>query len=167
MDRTVIPGPTEGRSPESMNTSFSKDFRSLCSWIPGSWATPTPRNDKVYFKSRHYLSATSVAPAIVPAFRVKPGSAAQSSGARFRAALYVLQQRDQRRRGHTGDARRRPQRRRPRRREFAADFGRQAADCGVIEVRGQQQRFVAAEGGDVAGLPFEIPRIARVDFELL
>jgi len=39
-----------------MNTNFSKDFRSLCSWIPGSWATPTPRNDKVYFKLRHYLA---------------------------------------------------------------------------------------------------------------
>ncbi len=37
-----------------MNTNFSKDFRSLCSWIPGSWATPPPRNDKVYFKLRHY-----------------------------------------------------------------------------------------------------------------
>jgi len=36
---------------------FSKDFRILCSWIPGSWATPRPRNDKGYFKLRHYRFA--------------------------------------------------------------------------------------------------------------
>ena len=79
-------------------------------------------------------------PRAAPVFHVKHRSASAkssgvvgSSGAGFRAALYILQQRDQRRRGHAGDARRGAQRRRPRRRELAADLGRQAADRGVIE----------------------------------
>ena len=79
----------------------------------------------------------------------------------------MLQQRDQRRRRHAGDPCGGAQGGRPRRGELAADFARQAADRGVVEVGGKQQRLVAPERGDVPCLPFEIAGIAGVDFELL
>jgi hypothetical protein len=30
-----------------MNTIFANVFKALCSWLPGSRATPAPRNDEV------------------------------------------------------------------------------------------------------------------------
>ncbi len=104
-------------------------------------------------------------------FHVKPERVRQSPQRRAAAqrgtALDVPQQCDQRGRRHAGDARGGAEGCRPAGGELAADLGRQAADLGIVKIGRQQQCLVAAEGGDVALLPVEIARIARVDFELL
>ena len=41
----VIPGCPAGADPEPMNTGLSPNPASLCSWVPGSRAAPSPRND--------------------------------------------------------------------------------------------------------------------------
>ena len=41
----VIPGWSAGPGPEPMNTGLSEGGAGLCSWVPGSRAAPTPRND--------------------------------------------------------------------------------------------------------------------------
>jgi protein ImuA len=41
----VIPGHRAAMNPEPMNTDLSPDFTSPCSWVPGSRAAPSPRND--------------------------------------------------------------------------------------------------------------------------
>src|SRR5208282_2916345 len=41
----VIPGCPTGAGPESMNAGRCLNLRGQCSWIPGSRATRTPRND--------------------------------------------------------------------------------------------------------------------------
>jgi hypothetical protein len=69
---TVIPGPSAGRNPESMNISTFKDFRSLCSWIPGSRATPAPRSGRTIFQNETVPTAT------------------QAGRGRFSAALSML-----------------------------------------------------------------------------
>jgi protein ImuA len=41
----VIPGHRAAMNPEPMNTNPSPDFTGPCSWVPGSRAAPSPRND--------------------------------------------------------------------------------------------------------------------------
>src|SRR5260370_31414440 len=41
----VIPGWSEGPGLESLNTRLPLGTPGRCSWFPGSWAPPTPRND--------------------------------------------------------------------------------------------------------------------------
>ena len=41
----VVPGWPLGPGPEPMDTGHATDFSSQCHWIPGSRATPAPRND--------------------------------------------------------------------------------------------------------------------------
>src|SRR5713101_2716787 len=45
-DLFVIPGWPAGPGPEPMNTGHSQGAAGRCSWIPGSWAAPAPRNDE-------------------------------------------------------------------------------------------------------------------------
>src|SRR6516162_11200236 len=47
LDKIVIPGRPPGPGPEAMNTSFTAIFAGLCSWVPGSRAKRTPRNDPI------------------------------------------------------------------------------------------------------------------------
>jgi protein ImuA len=42
---SVIPGQRVALGPEPMNTDTRPDTDGLCSWVPGSRAAPTPRND--------------------------------------------------------------------------------------------------------------------------
>ncbi len=46
LPKNVIPGRSEGPSAEPKNTCIADIFAVGCAWVPGSRATPAPRNDR-------------------------------------------------------------------------------------------------------------------------
>ena len=64
LPRNVIPGRSEGPSPEPKHTGIANTFAVPWAWVPGSWAAPPPRNDKGFGISSHALSPGFTRPTV-------------------------------------------------------------------------------------------------------
>src|SRR3954471_20960031 len=82
------------------------------------------------------------------------------------ATLHMTEQGNYRSRCYAGNARSRPQCRWAGLPQLLPDLGGQAADGVNVQIVGQKQRLVLAEGADIGFLPVKITGVAGIDLQL-